>query len=108
MLKSPKLDVNANPLAVGTSADAAIPIDDIVGDEEEEDNSIQILLDKDDDDDDLTVVTVDTHSSATVGTPYVANTANTSGFGPFMLMDLHEDAVANIKGPKCMKILNQL
>ena len=98
-IKRQKLDENANPMAVGTSAAAAIPIDDIAGNNNKDDG-IQILIDEDDDDDNLTIVTVKAHGSATVGTPGTTNTADASGFGPFILMDLHKDAVANIKGPK--------
>ena len=109
--KRQRLDKNVNPTATGTSAAVAIPIDDIADNNDEEDDDIKILIDDNDDDDDdgdPTVVTVDARGGATGGAPRAANVADASGFGPFVLMDLHEDAVVDVKGPKCKKILNKV
>ena len=92
---------------VGTSASKAIPIDN-AADDADDDNGIEILEDKEDGDDDAAVVTVNAQGSATTSTPRATNTTSGSGFSPFILMDLHTDIVADIKGKNCKKILNQL
>ena len=89
-------------MAAGTSASVAIAVD-----EDDDNNSIKILEDEDDGNDNTTVVTVDTQGSATTNTPCTANTTDTSGFTPFVLMDLHPDVIADIKGKNRKKILNQ-
>ena len=104
-VKKQRLDENANLTALGTSAAVPILIDNGA------DNDIKILVDKGDDNYDdnvLTIVTIDTHSSANMGASCPANAADSSGFSPFFLMDLHESAVADIKGQSRKKFLNNL
>ena len=73
---------------------------------EEDDDGIEIL--EDEDDDDMPVVQVDAHGSITTSTPCAASTTNGSTFPPFLLMDLHADIIADIKGKNPKRILNQL
>ena len=98
-VKRQKLDEDAD-------STAAIPIDEIA-DEDDDDSGIEILEDEDDDDVNTAVVTVDTQGNAATSTPHAANTAGSSTFTPFMLMD-HHPVMADIKGKNCKKILNQL
>ena len=106
-IKRQRLDESANPIAVGTSASEAISVDDVANDGDDDDG-IEILEDGEDGDDDAAVVTVNAQGSATTSTPHAANTTGSSAFAPFILMDLHANILADIKGKNCKKILNQL
>ena len=89
------------------SLSVAISVDDIA-DNDDDDDGIEILEAEENGNDEATVVTVNTQGSATTYTPCAVNTAEGSTFGPFVLMDLHADVVADIKGKNHKKILNQL
>ena len=96
-------------LALGTSAAAAIPIDDGADDDDEDDDNIKILVDRGNDDgDEAAAVNAEAHGSVNVGTPHPANAADSPGFSPFVLLDLNESAVADVKGRSCKKFLNNL
>ena len=109
-VKRQRLDENTNPMAPGTSVAAAIPIDDGADDGDEDDDDIKILIDEDgdDDDDDDAVADVDAQGNVKVGTPHATNAADGSGFNPFILMDLDESMVSEIKGQSHRKYLNKL
>ena len=110
-VKRQKLDENINPMAPGTSA-AAIAIDDGADDDGEDDDNINILVDKgndnDDDGDEVAIANVDTHGSVNVSALHPTNAADSSGFGLFVLLDLNNSAVADVKGWSCKKFLNNL
>ena len=103
-VKRQRLDESATPMAAGTSASEAIDI----ADDDDDDYGIEILETEEDGNDEATVVTVNTQDSATTNTPHAVNTTEGSTFAPFVLMDLHTDVIADIKGKNHKKILNQL
>ena len=107
-VKRQKLDESANHAAAGTSASVAIPVDDIADKDDDDDDGVEILEDEQDGDADAAVVTVNAQGSATTSTPHATNTTDGSNFAPFILMDLHANVVADIKGKNHKKILNQL
>ena len=111
-VKRQRLDENTNPMVLGTSAAAANSIDNRADDNGEDDDDVKILIDKDDDNDDdndeAAVVIVNAHGSVNVGTPRPANATDSSGFGPFILLNLHDSVVADIKGQNRRKFLNKL
>ena len=80
-VKRQKLDEGADSTVAGTSASAAIPIDD-VADEDDDDDGIEILEDEDDNDANTAVVTVDAQGNATTSSPCTTNTAGSSTFAP--------------------------
>ena len=89
------------------STSAAIAIDNVVkGDED--DDGIEILEDEDDNDAGAAVVAVDSQGNAMTSAPCAASTPGSSTFSPFVLMDLHPNAIADIKGVNRKKILNHL
>ena len=94
-------------MVAGTSASVAIPIDDIA-DKDDDDDGVRILEDEEDGDADAAVVTVNAQGSATTSAPHARNTTDGSNFAPFLLMDLHANVIADIKGKNHKKILNQL
>ena len=106
-VKRQKLDEGANPTAAGTSASTAIAIDNVV-EGDEDDNGIEILEDEDDGKDGAAIVAVDAQGNATTSTPSTVNITGGSTFTPWVLMDLHPDVIADIKGKNRKKILNQL
>ena len=109
-VKMQRLDELANPMTQGVSVAAAIPINDGADNGEEDDDNIKILIDEDgvDDNDKDAVADVDAQGNVKVGTPSPANTANSSGFGLFVLLDLNESAMSEIKGHSHRKYLNRL
>ena len=106
-IKRQNLDESANPTVVGTSASAAIAIDDVV-EGDEDDDGIEILEDEDDGNAGAAVVAVDAQGNATTSTPHTVNVTGCSTFAPWVLMDLHPDVITDIKGKNRKKILNQL
>ena len=106
-VKRQKLDEGANPTAAGTSTSSAIAIDDIV-EGDEDDDGIEILEDKDDSYAGAAVVAVNAQGNATTSTPPTMNVTGSSMFTPLVLMDLHPDIIADVKGKNHKKILNQL
>ena len=95
----------------GTSAAAAIPIDDRVDDDDEDDDNIKVLIDKGDDDnnDDAgAVANINAQGNVKVGASCTASATGGSGFSPFILIDLDESAVTKIKGQNHKKYLNNL
>ena len=106
-IKKQKLDESANSTVAGMSASTAIPIDDIAN-SDEDDDGIEILEDEDDSNANAAIVMVDAQGNATTSTRCAVNTTGSSTFAPFMLMDLHPDVVADIKGKNRKIILNQL
>ena len=97
----------------GTSAEAAIPIDDGADDKDDnDDDGIEILIDEGDDDDNNdgtgVVANIDAQGNVKVGTSQSTSVAGSSGFAPFILMDLDGSAVTDIKGRNCRKHLNSL
>ena len=106
-IKRQKLDEGANPTAAGTSTSGAIAIDDVV-EGDEDDDGIEILEDEDDSEDGTVIVAVDTQGNATTSTPSAPNVTGGSMFATWVLMDLHLDVIADIKGKNHKKILNHL
>ena len=98
-------------MALGTSA-AAIAIDDGADNDNEDDDNINILVDEgndnDDDGDEVAIANVDTHGSVNVSAPHPTNAADSSGFGLYVLLDLHNSVVAYVKDQSCKKFLNNL
>ena len=107
-VKRQRLDENTNPSAPGTSVAAAIPVND--GADDEDDDDIKILIDEDGDDDNDgdAVADVDAQGNVKVGAPCPTNAAEGSGFAPFVLLDLDESVVSEIKGLSHRKYLNRL
>ena len=98
-VKRQRLDDNTNLMAPGTSAAAAIPIDDEANDDDKDDDDIKILIEEgDDNDNEVAIANVDARGNVYVGTSHLTNAADSSGFGLFILLDRDKSAVADIKG----------
>ena len=110
-VKRQKLNESINSTGPGMSAAAAIPIDDRADDDNEDDDNIKVLIDEGDDDgDDGTgaVANVDAQGNVKIGTSRTASATGGSGFSQFVLMDLDESAMGEIKGKNSRKFLNNL
>ena len=80
-------------------------------DDNEDDDDIKVLIDKGDDDgDDGTgaVANVKAQGNVKIGTSHIASATGGSGFSLFILMDLDESAMGEIKDRNHRKFLNNL
>ena len=100
-------------MAPGASVAAAIPIEDGADDgNTDDDDDIKILIDKDNDNDNdnnaVAIADVDAQGNVRVDAFNPANATSGSGFGPFILLDLDDSVVTDIKGLTHRKYLNRL